>query len=185
MEPASKALNKISKQINAIRESTKDYNQEMKNRIKYKKTCMYCQKYLTGRKDTKDGEVMIDLEKNGEGYCKLCESKFCNQYPNEEICNQISKIKENKMVSEFSKLSLQKTSVKTRDPNCMKCLEKGQRFKKEGKLTKEEDDELRQSCLSCKKSTCLKDKILDEDDENFCTLINDIIEYYISYKKSS
>jgi len=187
LAPYQKGLSKISKQIQSIQQIAKEYSEESKQRSKYKKTCIYCQKYRRGKKDTKvkteNGEITIDLVKNGEGYCKLCETKFCNQYPNEEICNQISKLKVNKISSGISKLSPRSPKItKSRDPNCMKCLQKGKSLKKEGKLSEEDDVELKQSCLSCKKSTCLKDKILDQDDENFCILIDDIIKHYLSYK---
>lgn len=183
MEPGVKALGKLSQQIKDIQATKMEYSEEQKERKKYKKTCTYCQQHLLGRKNMKVGDTTIDLEKNGEGYCKLCESKFCSKYPTEEICNQISGLKTEKISKAFSKISLRKTARDNEE--CQKCVSKGNKLKNEGKLSMDDDETMRQSCVKCKKTSCSKDVVLDEEDEKFCQLVNDLIEYYIIYKKSS
>ncbi len=182
MEQTARATSKISKQIKSIQETAMEFNEEQKQRKKYKPTCVYCQQHLLGRKQMKVGDASIDLESNGEGYCKLCEAKFCSQYPSEEICNQIANLKMKKISKSISELSLRNRA--NDNMNCKTCVKIGNQLKLEGKLSMDDDEMMKKSCIECKKTSCAKDVVMDEEEMKFCDFVNELIQYYLSYKKT-
>ena len=188
MQSKAKALSETSKVIKKIQsakteqelEEAKQQLEETKEILKddmyYFQSCKYCNKYLGGSMDI----VLppgVDLDKNGDKYCKLCESKYCNKYPNEKICMENMDIKTKEVSKMLSSVSIKKA---TEDDNCKVCKKFGPILKDKEKLSKVTDKEqikkVGRSCVECKKNSCVN--VGENDDKEICDFVDDILKYY-------